>query len=737
LGGSIKQSSNMVKKRSKSSSPDPGIPHHLMCSPLLDEEHEQTGNAPAAVSRHHKTATAYASAANGTSSSLLFSKNASVILFARSRACKRRSTQVLLISIACVFILALLQGRFLWMHIRETKRGSPTSYTNPSGGEYTGDKSALLRRSDGHNDGGKELKFANSYQHQEDAFAMEAINSSQQKRIPLESNGICQQILSFTNVPAFTSEAAHSQHSSSSTSKVWMESIVSILVASQHPDDPDFSHQDWTKSLLAELSPSQLEKTIATRTTKQKASGFSRGIEGILGIVHRRMNNPNMYPPLTVAVLGGSDTEGNGCERASVHVPKNSMMGNPTYCAWPYRLEAFVNALVGIPILQVVNMGEEGTSTTAKSPLLKYWMYPPPLLPEGPDVIIHAYRAHDVLPFEHANESLTEALHRELETLTDAVQLARPCGDPPLVIHMADTEIDKSSVLTGRDSKMLVVDYVDAVQKVAAVDGGLMTQQEDKHNKPSSSSSSLLDFGMAAHLAMMWILAYNLGDAVIDHCTSTTRGILTDNTLSAILQPSNVAASATMTCQESPCIFAWLAGPTGTVRNADHINGYINPFVVENTGWNAITDMSTGWSRKAGLVAVKPHSRITLEYRDIPITTRMINVMSAKSSSDAYKESHATFKVMVVNTNTSQIKWESSFDVDGYFQEEDNNVGNGSVTSSINKASPSLSSSHSITFPSVVDLKTKSALKGDTVRLQIDLVGGSTFKILGMMFCSR
>jgi hypothetical protein len=613
------------------------------------------------------------------------------------------------------------------------------------------------------------------------------------KRIPLESDGICQQILSFTNrnVPASASDgAAHShpqqsQHSSSYStsimSKVWMESIVSILVASQHPDDPDFSHQDWTKSLLAELSPSQLEHTIAGTTTttksalairngKQRASSHSAGVSSsredikrILGIVQRRMNNPNMYPPLTVAVLGGSDTEGNGCERASsVRVPKNSMMGNPTYCAWPYRLEAFVNALVGIPILQVVNMGEEGTSTTVKSPLLKYWLYPPPLLPEGPDVIIHAYRAHDVLPFEHANESLSEALHRELETLMDTVQLARPCGDPPLVIHMADTQldIDKSdSLLTGvgRDTQMLVVDYVDAVQKVAAA--------VKPSSSSSSSSSSLLDFGMAAHLAMLWILAYNLGDAVIDHCTSTTSmrgGSVTDidNT-----QPSNnIAASSgasssstttttTMKCQESPCIFAWLAGPTGTVRNADHINGYINPFVVENTGWHAGTDMSTGWSRKAGLVVAvnnkQPHSHssritITLEYRDIPITTRMLHIMSARSSSEAYKESRATFKVMVVNTHTNQIKWESSFDVDGYFQEqEDNNAvgNNGSITSSSikNKASPSLSSSssHSITFPSVLDLKTKSAPKGDTVRLQIDLVGGSTFKILGMMFCSR
>jgi len=43
----------------------------------------------------------------------------------------------------------------------------------------------------------------------------------------------------------------------------------------------------------------------------------------------------------------------------------------------------------------------------------------------------------------------------------------------------------------------------------------------------------------------------------------------------------------------------------------------------------------------------------------------------------------------------------------------------------------------SISFPYIYDLKDNKAVKGSNITLSIDLVGGTTFKIIGLMLCNR
>lgn len=42
----------------------------------------------------------------------------------------------------------------------------------------------------------------------------------------------------------------------------------------------------------------------------------------------------------------------------------------------------------------------------------------------------------------------------------------------------------------------------------------------------------------------------------------------------------------------------------------------------------------------------------------------------------------------------------------------------------------------SVSYPFEYDLKDNKAVKGSNITLSIDLVGGTTFKILGMMLCN-
>lgn len=525
--------------------------------------------------------------------------------------------------------------------------------------------------------------------------------------------------------------------SNTDMSQLWIEHILTILEATRHPDDPNYSHQEWTKSLLVELPPTVLQQQQQRHYPNNDQTNISR----ILDIIRKRIENPLLNPPLKIAVLGGSTTEGSGCDIASVKPPKDSMMGNPTYCAWPFRLESFINNILWTlftttttifatqllsssssssfhPIVKVVSMAEEGTSTTVKSPLLKYWMYPKELLPEGPDIIIHAYTARDALPFEQDNESLIDALHREVQTLVESVKVARPCGHPPLVINLSDTSLLFShwknkelqhSTKNDINNIFLSLDYTKVISKVSAFERKQLHLQQQQYLDDQD-----IAFGMAGHVAIVWLLTYNIAQAVLQSCDDKSK--LTTSTI----YDSNK-------CQESPCVLAWLAGPTGTAFHAHQINTQLAPFIVENTGWRSETDMTTGWSRKAGLVAVERNAKLVLALPNLPIAIRMINIMSVKSYSSKFLNSVARFQVSVLSKGLSDakstahndeepyfVKWSTSFDMEGTH-----------------------SSMTHITFPFALDMKENAAQIGDQLQVEVTLVSGTTFKILGMMFCSR
>lgn len=146
--------------------------------------------------------------------------------------------------------------------------------------------------------------------------------------------------------------------------KHWTNFIGVVLASSQHPDDKNFIHEDWTKRLLSELPPSVLVNTLHSAPPEED-------IQRILDIVLRKFQNPETAPPLRIAVVGGTFAEGEGCAIASVAVPDSSIMANPSFCAWPYRLQAFLNTLMGgIKWVEVTNMSEEGTDSAFITPLV-------------------------------------------------------------------------------------------------------------------------------------------------------------------------------------------------------------------------------------------------------------------------------------------------------------------------------------------------------------------------------
>jgi len=493
-----------------------------------------------------------------------------------------------------------------------------------------------------------------------------------------------------------------------SASTLWGDRLRDILAASQHPDDPQYSHKNWTESLLAELSPTQLGNAVVSEPLPDQ-------ISKVLNILKKRLESSieSKYEakPLLIAVLGGAITEGDGCDLASVPIPTGSIMGNPTYCAWPYRLESFVNTILGFDAVKISNMAEDGTSTLVKTPLLKYWMYPDSLLPEGPDIIIHAYSSTDALPFEHENESLADTLRRELRAFIKSVKYSRPCGNSPLVLYMDDSGLIDEKLM--KEGNLMSISYSKPVSRVAKVDSS------------DGILNSEVPFGMAGHISIAWVLAFAMVDAFIKHCGHIDRDSM----------PAAGESISDVKCQDSPCIIAWMA--PGTTKRPKDINDAIEPFITENVGWRAMSDISTGYFRKVGLIALEPNATISIEYQNIPQDVRVLTLMIVQSYGDKWLDSRARFTLMVNNSSFNSgsnvsdtggvndainengnlkktVKYQTQFDIEGTHQ-----------------------MSNHITFPFELNLESDFAVAGDDLLLKIDLIGGRTFKIIGMMFCNR
>jgi len=483
--------------------------------------------------------------------------------------------------------------------------------------------------------------------------------------------------------------------------KLWVQYIGAILAASQHPDDPDFLHEEWTKRLLSELPPLLLQETLqssSSSSSQQTLPNMAR----ILDIIQQKLVNPTTAPPLRIAVVGGTFAEGEGCSLASVSVPEGSSMANPTFCAWPYRLQAFLNKFMGsnsnsnnnnhVEWVQIINLSEEGTDTGFMIPLVRNWIYPKALLPHGPDIIINAYGRYDYETYGEASPTnLKETIQSELSTFVRAVKSSHPCGTTPMIIHMADTVEQQLSPL----------DDVFSIHYQKAFDRAMQADRQK-------------DFAMAGHMAMTWVLAFGALEAALRHCQTTTTSSK-DVVASAVVPEENCKDPST---GDPSCPFAFFASPQGTVTRVTEFQKYLKPYTTSNNGWEVLSDMGTGWSRKTGLVAISAGAQMVLQIKNITKEVRYFHLMTLKSNVEPWRTGKVRFRVAIlVPGKENQAPLETSFEIDG------------------SHVTKSQDPEH-ITHHYNMDFDTHKAPIGSDIMISLELVEGTNFKVLGLMLCS-
>lgn len=587
--------------------------------------------------------------------------------------------------------------------------------------------------------------------------------------------------------------------------QLWSSHLSPILEASRHTDDPNFTHKNWTKTLLKSLSPFTLMDNIHTTNNGGRPMNPQHA-ERILGILTRRIlgliqqlsspttntNNNNINgnlesiaPPLRIAVFGGPTVEGMGCRRSRVEIPHGSIMANPSFCAFPYRLEQFINgillpiavrqrlvewmgnannnnnnndimtALQGFRMVEVLNLGEEGTNSEFSTSIVRNRMYPPfgkgmpgigGLTYGGgpPDVIIHAYGIddfgrdvkEDMSPFYKAVRKLEKQRDRlEYEAVgSPSKQKCRKenAKPPPIVISAVLEETSLGKEKSSFQSVMTAIlgDALDDAEE------GELTIPKPAHVGDTQSEEGGA-FGMAGHLATSWVLAFDLAYAAINHCASIRgKDPLPPAPLLFSNNNSNNNGYNNPTCDngiDPPCIFSFLAGPKGTASRPSAIASSLKPYVVENTGWQPESDMTAGFARKTGLVGTGDGAALTLLFRNVTRPVRRFDVVTLRSTSSLWKDGLAKFVIVTggdfshgseIAEASSRSAKETSFEISAELIVEGR------------RASGAGGDQH-ISYHFGLDLVDgeNSGDLGTDVLVRIILTKGSKFKILGLMLC--
>merc|ERR1712176_1733134 len=119
----------------------------------------------------------------------------------------------------------------------------------------------------------------------------------------------------------------------------------------------------------------------------------------------------------------------------------------------------------------------------------------------------------------------------------------------------------------------------------------------------------------------------------------------------------------------------------------------------QNSGWRAVSDISTGFSRKTGLEATEEDASMILEFANITKEIEFIDLMTVKSYLAKFQNSRARFTINIKTIYEKKQPQEIIFEVDGYHT----------------------SSTH-VTVPIEVDLKGFSAPIGSHITIKIDLI---------------
>lgn len=523
-----------------------------------------------------------------------------------------------------------------------------------------------------------------------------------------------------------------------SASSAWRHHAKSILGASVNLDETENKQtefNDWVEYLFSWTTLSRLQKSVETMPQDPD------GVQSLLRILEERWLSDSDRP-LKIAVFGGSLTAGHGCLDNPLGLPTKSFLKRQIPCAWPARLQHLLDTFLPSGLVNITNMAMAATTSDVGATVLEYQLWPPELLPDGPDLLIAAFSTNDALA-----EAPESEIYQNMQLLIQAVQREQNCNSArnrlPMLLYIDDFIAWPGSIQKWLDFHHDLhelaewhgfgfLSYANAFRDV--VQANLMTENNFKGGWKYEKRKFVANPhpGMSFHIVMTWLVAYYFLSFALHVCDGTllskdpASGANADYKIASLpniprppLTPDLLTEEIPERWQEkaeeekirceslassgdsvnSRCGFVWVANRVSEFRSAAAIEQFLQPFLKSNENWKA---EGNSYRSKHGWVAKAAGAKFVLRVPNLAGDVQFLTILALKSYGDEWQ-----------NTKLQIRTKGKEFEVVGFHN---------STTSVIIP--------HKFALDDI-------ASKGSDLELEFSLIGGSTFKITGMAFCSQ
>mmetsp|Transcript_13351 Transcript_13351/g.24194 ORF Transcript_13351/g.24194 Transcript_13351/m.24194 type:complete len:671 (-) Transcript_13351:55-2067(-) len=565
-----------------------------------------------------------------------------------------------------------------------------------------------------------------------------------------------------------------------STMSIWSSHLGHIIKSTRHPKDGKLFHlHDYYSEILHMMTPDRLQRSV-----KSIPHNWAP-VKNAMDVAYQRwlyVNgklDPKEPEPrrLKIVVFGGSVMVGVMCRKLSFSytIPRRE-------CIYTYRLQLFLNNFFGGDIVEAHNMAVGGTNSETGYTILKY-----DLLEDGmknPDIIINSYSTNDM----HYN-TIQDAKGKG-QTLKDKIleinqkivrQVMKPaCGDDsssdrshPLYIHMDDylgneqrdvlgtTELSQGIHVLASYYGFLFVSYADVLRDIVYGDTkeAWFSPKGWYHEKTGEYEREIHP-GMAMHITSTWLMAYNFLNLATSYCSiawsqqqqggqplvgasdkieySPIHGLpplvgkfpqnegkpkplplglppelnkdLLLEDISDKWRSNNAIDYCGPTSSGSQCVFSLFCGQfTKQTDNETFVQEVWSKHVRENQGWVLVRDYG-----KLGFVPTKGlDSKFTMEFPALKQPIHVVTFMNMKSYGEKWSNSRVKAHASIRKAGTEKWIELTSSEMEGF---------HGKNTSEI--------------YTHEMQLSDNGVEAGHDLRIGLDLIGGSTFKLIGLAVCS-
>jgi hypothetical protein len=469
----------------------------------------------------------------------------------------------------------------------------------------------------------------------------------------------------------------------------------------------------------------------------------------LVNIIRLRLDDPAKNPPLRIVAMGGSIVW--GMESTSHTFEGLENFKNPlksTRASWANNLQRVLNSVLfnGLDVVEVKNLGVGGASSDIGALLVEYDF----LQTSGtPDVIIAAYATNDEV-LGDANTQMEAA-----QTLVQAVKRLR-CDGLPVFISYLDPIMKEPRAIKfmeqGQIQAMLTqwydfmgISFEKALQDVTMRDipkiKGKVMSHFDSYNSYWGNPWWNCHPGLIYHSAVSWFITYSLANALVFSCeyagspatVGTDQAPLSLNMLPPLRNgadylelyqqwtQSQMEHDAKCKVQRETgasisktCAYKWVNTKGLGVNTRNKAEAIMNKVLIKNSGFEAAGGKNKFAVEKPGWITNKANAsfEIAVPANNGPIKT--VTIIYMKSYGEKWKDSAATVEVRIVR---------QSGDTEEEAVEPVTLVGTHNSNTSVN-------------YWEAIQLG-KGALVGDNVHVTFQMVGGTTFRINGLLFCSN